>query len=85
MPTARVIYPHARLLRGAKLLIMDRAVHPRGARAALRALLTGPHGPYVHLVWQPHGTSLQYASCIFPVYLHAATRPVLVQVTASDR
>ena len=30
------------VLRGQKLLSMDRAVHPKGARAALRALLTGP-------------------------------------------
>ena len=36
---------------GQKLLSMDRAVHPKGARAALRALLTGPQGPYVRLVW----------------------------------
>ena len=68
---------------GQKLLNMDRAVHPRGARAALRALLTGPHGPYVRLVWHPHGASLQCVSCVFPVYLHAASRPVLDQVTAS--
>ena len=55
---------------------MDRAVHPRGARAALRALLTGPLGPYVHLVWWAHRATLQISGRVFSVYVHAATRPV---------
>ena len=46
------------VLRGQKLLSMDRAVHPKGARAALRALLTGPllpslcTRPSMHCVFQ---------------------------------
>ena len=61
---------------GKKLLIMDRAVHPKGARAVLRAPLAGPLGPYVHLIYLFHRRRAQNCYRIFATYAQAATRTV---------
>ena len=45
---SKVLASNGRVEGGKELFIMDRAVHPKGASAVLRALLTGPLGPYVH-------------------------------------